>query len=104
MNTNDPLNDSRWHDLIQRARADTPPAADVAALIHSVRAAAQTPATWWSELAALLEIRGALPACLAAICVLGALSLWQAWQAWEQVSPWAQLLAVQAYSTSPGSL
>ncbi len=100
MNTHDPLNDSRWHDLIARARTDTPPAVDVAALVREVRAAAATPTTWWTELAALFEIRGAAPICLAAICLLAALAFWQAWQTWEQVSPWAGLLLSQNVPTS----
>ncbi len=105
MNTPDPASDPRWLELLRRARADTPPAIDTAALLREVRAAARpAPETGWTGLAALFEIRGALPACLTAICLLTAFSLWQAWSALEQVSPLAQLIFMQDSPLSGGAL
>ncbi len=105
MNTPDPSHDPRWLDLVRRARADTPPAIDTAAVLREVRAAARSATEpWWTSLASLLDIRGAVPACIAAICLLAAVSFWQAWSAWDQVTPLAQVILLQDGPLSGGAL
>lgn len=94
MKTNNPQPDPRWQRLVESARADTTPAIDTTALLRSVRTAAETPATWWSELASLFEIRGAVSGCIAATVLLATISIWQAWQIWEEVGPLAQTIVV----------
>jgi len=87
--------DPRWDKLLQRARPDVPPAADVAALHRVVREAqAVAPKGWAAEVFAFFESSRLLPWCGVGACIFTLVATWEAWD-WWQTLPWvAQLLAM----------
>lgn len=95
MNNPDPTNNPHWHDLVRRARADTPAPIDTTALLRAVRNEPLTTPSWWTELAALVELRKALQVSLAAACLLIATAGWQTWDLWQNEVAWNQLLDSQ---------
>ncbi|WP_438480946.1 hypothetical protein [Oleiharenicola lentus] len=94
MNPNSPDKDRRWHDLVQRARRDTPPAVNLAALLNSLprgSARVQPRPSWSNEFDIFFGRRvwlaGGLAAC--GLCVSG----WFLNDALEHDLPWMELVA-----------
>ncbi len=99
MNTLPDPGDSRWEDLLDRARKDRPAPVDLAALQRQVRHEARRLATARRAVAldwtALLPFRSVVSSCLAGTCAFTLIASWQVWQ-WWQVLPWAQLLVASS--------
>ena len=91
--------DPAWHDLVQRARHDSPPPVNLPALLHAVREAhsaqpapATSRSTWTEDFAALFVLRRALAFCLTGAAAGLAFTVWQAWEV-SQALAWADLLS-----------
>lgn len=89
--------DARWAQLTTLARADTPPATDLSAVLKAVRAeaAARTgaaPRNWLDDFAALFASPRRLTGCgtFAALALAGA--VWYGMDTWTQLEPWAGLV------------
>ena len=99
MNTPPDPGDSRWNDLLARARKDQPAPVDLAALQRGVNLEARRLATARRTVApdwtALLPFRSLVSSCLAGTCAFTLIASWQVWQ-WWQVLPWAQLLVASS--------
>lgn len=91
MNTQPP-SDSEWERTLQRARADTPPPLDTAALLRAVRAAppARRPG-WLEELAGLCALPRLVLAGGALVAALGWLAASEVSEARETLE-WARLV------------
>jgi hypothetical protein len=84
--------DSHWENLVQQARADVGPPADLAALLRTVRQAPVAPREGWAaEFTALFAFGRIIPTCLAGAGACAMIASWQAWDSWQAL-PWAQLL------------
>lgn len=96
MKTPRPESDLRWEKLLQQARADVGPPADLNALLRVVRAApspasVEERAGWAAEFFALVNAARLVPLCLGGTAAIASVVTWQVWEWWEAL-PWAQLL------------
>lgn len=78
---------------MRRARADTPPAVDISALLRAVRQhSAPAAPDWLAVFAELFGSRRRLPALAAAVAGLSLVAAWEAAEFWHLL-PWFQVLA-----------
>lgn len=88
--------EQRWEKLVQQARADAGPPANLEAVVRAVHSAQWGPPEGWgADLHALLAASRIIPFCLAGIAASGAFALWEVWDWWDTL-PWAQFLAATA--------
>lgn len=91
--------DRKWHDLVQRARADAPPAIDLDALLASLPPPkAARAADWGVEFNLFLGQRAWAAGALAACGVFASVWLWN--DAVENDLPWIELVN----STAPAEV
>ncbi|MFA6288608.1 MAG: hypothetical protein WC661_14585 [Opitutaceae bacterium] len=85
---------SRWTDLVQRARRDTPGPLDTAALLRTLPdvAAARLAFAFLEDFAALFATPRALAACAASIAVFATAGVWQLNSEWQELEPLVSLL------------
>ncbi len=88
--------DLRWEKLLQQARAEVGPPADLDALLRVVRAApspapVEEGAGWAAEFFALVGAARIVPLCLGGTAVVASFATWQVREWWEAL-PWAQLI------------
>ena len=82
----------RWEQLVQQARADTPPPVNLSALLCVVNAAAaSSPLTWIDEFLSTFAFGRAVSVCVGGIGTLLLFTSWQVWDCWHSLA-WAQLL------------
>jgi hypothetical protein len=88
-----PDSDDRWEKLVQRARADVGPTADLDASLRVIRQfqIATAPKGWAAEFSHLFSSGPVIPACLAGAAAFALIATWQAWDSWQTL-PWVQLL------------
>ena len=85
--------------MLQQARADVGPPADLDALLRVVRAApapvvpapAEESGSWAEEFFALVGAARIVPLCLGGTAAIASFATWQVWEWWEAL-PWAQLV------------
>jgi hypothetical protein len=84
---------SRWENLLNQARGDIGPTADLAASLRAIQQVqvATTPPGWVSEFSHLFSSGPIIPACLTGAAAFALIATWQVWDSWQTL-PWVQLL------------
>jgi hypothetical protein len=93
MKNSPPDPDARWEKLLNRARGDVGPTADLSASLRAIQQiqVAPTPTGWAAEFSHLFSSGPVIPACLAGAAAFALLATWQAWDSWQTL-PWVQLI------------
>jgi hypothetical protein len=93
MKNSPPDPDARWENLLNRARGDVGPTADLAASLRAIREVEITPTRtgWAADFSLLFSSGPVIPACLAGAAAFALLATWQAWDSWQTL-PWVQLI------------
>ncbi len=93
MKNSPPDPDARWEKLLNRARGDFGPTANLAASLRAIQQVqvATAPKGWAAEFSRLFSSGPVIPACLAGAAAFALIATWQAWDSWQTL-PWVQLL------------
>ncbi|MEO6995078.1 MAG: hypothetical protein ABI273_15840 [Lacunisphaera sp.] len=85
--------DARWENLLNRARRDVGPTADLSASLRAIQHVelAPAPTGWAADFSHLFSSGPVIPACLAGAAAFALIATWQVWDTWQTL-PWVQLI------------
>jgi len=93
MKNSPPDPDARWENLLNRARGDVGPTADLATSLRAIQPVQVVTmrSGWAADFSHLFSSGPVIPACLAGAAAFALIATWQVWDSWQTL-PWVQLL------------